>query len=154
MFLEKNLDIFILMFFSLVYIIILLQFYSVIKKRQMQKQGDKKLTMSLIDEAKKYNSDLYKISAQLSNMNLSITEKNDVFQTNITTIMAILNLYSSLTEGSSRHILNKQLISVLMNDNFIIAQKAFSPYFPYLRDQYNNQQLFVSFEYQLSRNEG
>ena len=69
-------------------------------------------------------------------------------------LMAILNLYSSLTEGSSRHILNKQLISVLMNDNFIIAQKAFSPYFPYLRDQYNNQQLFVSFEYQLSRIEG
>lgn len=122
MLLGNNLDIFILMFFSLVYIIILLQFYSVIKKRQMQKQGDKKLTISLIDEAKKYNSDLYKISAQLSNMNLSITEKDDVFQTNLITIMAILNLYSSLTEGSSRHILNKQLISVLMNDNFIIAQ--------------------------------
>lgn len=148
-----SIDVLILMSFFVAYIAVFLQLYSSIKKRQIQKNGDKELTLALINEAKQHSSNLYNISSELS-YSVESNQKFEIIKKNLTEIMIILNLYNALAEGSSQHTLNKRLVLVLMNDNFIIAQKSFAPYFPVLRDLFNNQQLFVSFEYLLSRNVG
>lgn len=155
---NNNIDYLVLMTFFMMYVFVLMLLFYIVKKRQSINSGDKELTLNLIAEAKKYNSDLYRITTSLRSRNrakltnlheddYNYFEGDSIPNDDYLTIINILNLYNSLCEGSSNRTLNRRIVDTLMSDNFSIAYKAFFPYFSSIRMDFNNQQLFVAFEY-------
>lgn len=163
--LYNNIDILVLMTFFMLYVFLLMFVVFFIKQRQHINSGDKQLTLKLVDEAKSYNFDLYRITNELDKRTRgqdNYLENNDynylsdlnISENDYLKIINLLNLYNSLCEGCSNRTLNKRIVTTLMNDNFNIAYKAFFPYFSKIRFDLRNQQLFVAFEYFNSTNAG
>lgn len=123
------------------------------KERRKEREGDSELTLKLIDEAVASRKKLYAIIDRLNLQKYNHhsskfpAEMTPIPEEDLKEVVELLSMYNAISAGLVNRTLNKKLVLMFLADDLNNAHAAFAPYLSFIRWQYQNPSMFVSFEY-------